>query len=103
MLINAIISAQKKIIILFLMRYPAVWEKNMQILSSVVDPDAASIADLSFGNGGVLVIGNEGNGVSKEVLELSTGTVTIPMKGKAESLNASAAATILIWEFMKNK
>ena len=78
-------------------------EKNMQILSSVVDPDAASIAELSFVNGGVLVIGNEGNGVSKEVLELSTGTVTIPMKGKSESLNASAAATILIWEFMKNK
>jgi TrmH family RNA methyltransferase len=51
----------------------------------------------------VLIIGNEGNGISEDTLLLSTHRITIPMKGKAESLNASAAATVLIWEFMKDR
>ena len=45
--------------------------------------------------------GNEGNGVSKEVKAFSDRFITIPMGGKAESLNASAAATITMWEMMK--
>ena len=51
----------------------------------------------------MLIIGNEGNGISDDVLALASHRITIPMKGKAESLNASAAATILIWEFMKDR
>ncbi|MBQ6426628.1 MAG: RNA methyltransferase [Clostridia bacterium] len=48
----------------------------------------------------VIVIGNEGNGVSDRVAELCD-LYRIPMKGKAESLNASAAASILIYIFAK--
>lgn len=76
---------------------------GMKIFSSVVSKEAKDICTVDEKGGAVLIIGNEGNGVSEEILSLSTDTVTIPMKGKAESLNASAAATILIWEFMKNR
>ncbi len=74
---------------------------GMEIFGSVVNPDAEKLTDIKIPDTAVLVIGNEGNGISEDILEVCTRLVTIPMKGKAESLNASAAATILIWEFMK--
>ena len=48
-----------------------------------------------------LVIGNEGNGVSKEVLELCDKNITIKMNEKCESLNASVCASILMYK-MRN-
>lgn len=51
----------------------------------------------------VIVIGNEANGVSKEVQELADNKVIIPMLGKTESLNASVAAGIMIYEYVRAK
>lgn len=51
----------------------------------------------------VIVIGNEANGVSKEVQEIADYKVKIPMLGKTESLNASVAAGILIYEYIRAK
>ena len=50
-----------------------------------------------------IVIGNEGNGVSQEVIDACTGNVYIPMPGGSESLNASAAASILIYERIRQE
>ena len=77
--------------------------RKMKVFASVVDPDAASVTDAEKCGGCVLIIGNEGNGISDEILLAATDRITIRMKGKAESLNASAAATVLIWEFMKDR
>ena len=49
----------------------------------------------------VLVIGNEGNGISQEVLSLCDDTVTIPQFGNAESLNAAVATGIILAEYTK--
>lgn len=49
----------------------------------------------------IVCIGNEGNGVSHEVYSLSDEKVKIPMPGKAESLNASVAAGIMIYEIVR--
>lgn len=76
---------------------------GMKIFASVVDSDADSVSLADKTEGCVLIIGNEGNGVSEKILSVCTDRITIPMKGKAESLNAAAAATILIWEFMKER
>lgn len=51
----------------------------------------------------VVVIGNEANGVSKEVQELADKRVKIPMLGKTESLNAGVAAGIMIYEYVRGK
>lgn len=48
-----------------------------------------------------IVIGNEGNGLTERMMELSDKRVMIPMSGGAESLNASSAASILIYESMR--
>ena len=48
-----------------------------------------------------VIIGNEGRGVSATALESCDKTILIPMTGAAESLNASVAASILIWEMAR--
>ena len=52
-------------------------------------------ADLSSA---AVVIGSEGRGVSPQVLEACAGTVKIPMSKRCESLNAAAAAAVILWE-----
>lgn len=49
----------------------------------------------------VCVLGNEGAGLTPEVTAACDNTVTIPMKGRAESLNVSVAAAIAAWELVK--
>jgi len=46
----------------------------------------------------IFIIGNEGHGVSREVSEAASGAVYIPISSKTESLNASVAAAIFMWE-----
>lgn len=45
---------------------------------------------------GVIVIGNESKGISPAILKLVTQKITIPQKGKAESLNAAVATGIIL-------
>ena len=59
-----------------------------------------SIYDINY-NKKVVVIGNEANGVSKEIQELADKKVIIPMLGKTESLNAGVAAGIMIYEYVR--
>ena len=61
-----------------------------------------SIYDISY-NKSIVVIGNEANGVSKEVQELANERVKIPMLGKTESLNAAVATGIMIYEYVRRK
>ena len=46
----------------------------------------------------ILTVGNEGNGVSEEVLDLADTKVKIPMPGNAESLNVAIATSIIMYE-----
>lgn len=48
-----------------------------------------------------VAIGSEGRGLSAEVLDLCTRTVRIPMRAHCESLNAAAAAAVLLWEMAR--
>ena len=59
-----------------------------------------SIYDINY-NKSVVVIGNEANGVSDNVYAVSNEKVKIPMLGKAESLNASVAASIMMYEYVR--
>ena len=45
-----------------------------------------------------VLIGNEGNGLSKETIEASTHRVKIPMSEQIESLNAAVSASVMMWE-----
>ena len=45
-----------------------------------------------------VVIGSEGGGVERELKDAATFSVKIPMAGRCESLNAAAAASVILWE-----
>lgn len=61
-----------------------------------------SIYDANY-NKKVIVIGNEANGVSEEVQNIADEKVIIPMLGKTESLNASVAASVIIYEYVRRR
>ncbi|MBO4610292.1 MAG: RNA methyltransferase [Lachnospiraceae bacterium] len=50
-----------------------------------------------------LLIGNEGNGLSKEVIDKASKGIFIPMSGKTESLNAAVSASILSYEARRQR
>lgn len=56
-----------------------------------------------FQKSALIVIGNEANGVSKDIIDKSTREIKIPMPGNAESLNAGVAASIIMYEAMKSR
>ena len=76
-------------------------EKGMTTLAAVPRADAADIRKTAINVGAICCIGNEGNGLTEETADACALRVTIPMKGRAESLNASAAAAVLAWELVK--
>ena len=51
----------------------------------------------------VIVIGNEANGVKKEIQDIADEKIKIPMLGKTESLNASVATGIVLYEYVRQK
>lgn len=75
--------------------------KGFDIISTSLDTNN-SIYNITYKKS-VVVIGNEANGVTKEVQEISNKKVKIPMLGKTESLNASVAAGIMIYEYVRQK
>lgn len=68
--------------------------------AAVPDPLARDIKSVRFSGSDICVIGNEGSGVSPQVLCACEQPVTINMLGRAESLNASVAAAIVMWEML---
>lgn len=76
---------------------------GLAVYAAALTPAAADLRSVIKTGGAAVVIGNEGAGVSPETLSVCTGSVIIPMAGRAESLNAAAAAAVLIWEFTKDR
>ncbi len=76
-------------------------DKNYFIYSS--DMDGSSYTDVCYDGNVALVIGNEGRGVSELVKKSSDFVVSIPMSDKIESLNASVATGILVYEVIRQR
>jgi TrmH family RNA methyltransferase len=67
---------------------------NVPVFGALLD--GQSIYQIQKPTAGILVIGSEGNGISKDVLSLISHPVTIPRIGGAESLNAAVATGIIV-------
>ncbi len=76
-------------------------DMGVKVLCSTPNADADKITECDLSGGVVCVVGNEGNGVSQSTMDACSKRVTIPMQGRAESLNAGTAAAILIWEMVR--
>ncbi len=76
-------------------------EKGLWFVSA--DMDGTPMYDLDLRGAIGLVIGSEGNGVSRIVREKCDFTASIPMKGDIDSLNASVAAGVLAYEIVRQR
>lgn len=77
--------------------------RGMKTLAAVADRSAEDLTKLDLTGGVVACVGNEGNGLSDALVKACAVRATIPMRGRAESLNAAAAAAILMWEIEKQR
>ena len=71
------------------------------VFASVVTKDALPIYRAKPSACSLLLIGNEAGGLSADAIKKSDHKVTIPMIGRAESLNAAAASAVLVYELQK--
>lgn len=75
--------------------------QGMAVYGTELNPEAISYKELPLTSEFAFVMGNEGQGVASELLEMVTQTVYIPIKGQAESLNVAIAAAILMYHFVQ--
>ncbi len=62
-----------------------------------------SLYKADLGSSAAVLIGNEANGLSDEISEKADMLIKIPMIGKAESINAAAAAAVIIYECLRQR
>lgn len=74
---------------------------GLESYACIVDNKARPITNVKFKDGSVIMIGNEANGLTENAISNADNKITIPMCGKAESLNASVAGAIAMWEMTK--
>ena len=74
-------------------------KSNLPILATTLSRDSKDYRELSSLENFVLVMGNEGQGISSVMAESADQLVHISMKGRAESLNVAVAAGILMFYF----
>ncbi len=77
-------------------------ERGYKLVTSSLDTEN-NFYDINLTGKVIIAVGNEGNGISDEIYELSNEKVKIPMPGGAESLNASVAASIMMYEAVRQK
>lgn len=65
--------------------------------------DGKSIYETDFGHEGLIILGNEGNGIHSELVSIIEHPTTIPSFGQAESLNVAVAATVFCSEIARRK
>lgn len=75
-------------------------EKEIEIIGAD-EKSNSSIFDFKFSNKTAIVMGSEGKGISKSILNLCDKTLKIPMKGKIGSLNVSVACGIILAELLR--
>lgn len=59
--------------------------------------------DIDLKDNSIIAVGNEGNGISREIYDICDEKVKIPMPGGAESLNVGIAAGIMMFEVVRQK
>ncbi len=79
----------------------ALRESGRRVLATALSGETAMLHELQLVRGDCFVIGNEGHGLSDEVIRACSGCVAIPMTEGSESLNAAMAATVCMWELYR--
>lgn len=76
----------------------ALQQQDYQILSTANAENAVSLSEYNFTSKSAIIIGNEGFGVEKEIMEISNDILKIDISEHVTSLNASIAASIILFK-----
>lgn len=83
--------------------YAIEYLKEKGIWVYAADMDGAQMYDTDFTGACAIVIGSEGFGIRKVTKDLCDGVVTIPMQGRVNSLNASVATGVVVYEVVRQR
>lgn len=72
-----------------------------RVFAAALEREAKKLGSFELRKGDIILIGNEGHGLSKETVNACDECVYIPMESGSESLNASIAASVCMWELYK--
>jgi len=72
--------------------------EGFQVVVTHLSEKSVSYRKVNYTQKSMIVMGNEAEGISQEVLELADKVVVIPMQGMAQSLNVSVATALLLYE-----
>ncbi|MFL0251693.1 TrmH family RNA methyltransferase [Clostridium neuense] len=75
-------------------------ENEFKLITSSLNTEY-NFYDIDLKGKVIIAVGNEGNGISKDIFGLSDISVKIPMPGNAESLNVGVAASIMMFEAVR--
>lgn len=78
-------------------------QSGFRIFATALNRNSLDIRNVDFKGKIGFVIGNEGHGVSEEVLGVCDGSVIIPMREGPESLNAAVASGVVMWEAARQR
>jgi len=73
-------------------------EQGFQVIVTHLDERAISFRDIDYTKPTLLVMGNEKEGVSDEIVDLADEVIMIPMQGMVQSLNVSVATGLILYE-----
>jgi len=74
---------------------------GLRLIGTSADNSAKSVSDIEFRDS-VIILGNEGQGISEEILGFCEEMATIPISENSESLNVATAAAVIMWEAGRN-
>jgi len=72
--------------------------QGFQVVVTHLEERAISFREIDYSKPTLLVIGNEKEGVSPEVIEIADEVIIIPMQGMVQSLNVSVATALILYE-----
>ena len=77
--------------------------EGYQIIATHLDESAVGFREIDYTKPTLLVMGNEKDGVSSELLALAEQTIIIPMHGMVQSLNVSVATALILYEAQRQR
>ena len=77
-------------------------QKEISVYGTILE-ESRVYDDPDYTKPSAVVVGNEANGISREVQESLSGRIHIPMEGSVESLNAAVAAAVVLYEASRQR
>lgn len=77
-------------------------EKGFKLIVSALDADK-NFYDIDLKGRYIIAVGNEGNGISSEIMNIGDIKAKLPMPGNAESLNAAVAVSVMMYEAVRQR